>query len=189
MKDIEELEESISVVSDKYVKIDIKTIKKSENKLFKQLEQDRSQNAEEYIQLFKENFLKLYGISPIIIYTLKPDIYYPISLENLENICNAFIDPNERATIRDRNRARTIVLARHIFFYVACKMKYTTVFLASYLGWHHASIVHAKKTINTALEVNDFETISKIKIVYDEIEKRIRANTIVQSNDKGEPIS
>jgi hypothetical protein len=178
--DTNEIEESINTVSDKYNKLDVKKIKKTDNQLFKKLKNQRLENIEMFIKQFKTDFESLYDTTPVVIYTLKDEVTYPISLNELEKICDAFIEPNSKLHIREKNRKRNIVIARHIFFYIAYKMGYTTTYLGEYLGWDHASVIHGKKSVNNLLDINDSELVNKVKQIYDEVEKRIRVNTVIQ---------
>jgi hypothetical protein len=59
-------------------------------------------------------------------------------------------------------------------------MGYTTTYIGEYLGWDHSSVIHGKKSVNNLLEINDSELINKVKQIYDEVEKRIRVNTVIQ---------
>jgi len=176
----DEVKENISVVSDKYNKLDIKNTEKSENQLFRKLKNERLKNIEMFIEKFKTDFETLYDITPVVIYTLKEEIAYPITLNDLEKICDAFIDPTNKLCIRQKNRKRNVILARHIFFYIAYKMGYTTTYIGEYLGWDHSSVIHGKKSVSNLLEINDSELINKVKQIYDEVEKRIRVNTVIQ---------
>lgn len=182
-REIEDLEESMNSVSDKYIKLDLTTIQKAENKLFKKLQDKRLESAEVFVEQFKTDFQIMYGISPVVIYTLKPDVYFPIPLTDLEEICNSFIDFSGKRNIRDKTRRRHIVLIRQIFFYIGYKMRYTTIYLAKYLDFDHSTVVYSKKLISDLLDINNPEIVNKIKLIYDEVEKRIRTNSIIQPNN------
>jgi chromosomal replication initiation ATPase DnaA len=68
-------------------------------------------------------------------------------------------------------------------------MGYSLTSLGKYLDYNHATVIHAIKVVSNLIDINDLVTIRNLKLIHDEIEKRIRANTIVQFDDKGELIS
>lgn len=81
------------------------------------------------------------------------------SLVNIVCICCGISKENFFSS----SRARSFVLARHLFFYIArYKLGHKLVPIAQYIGRDHATVMHGIDTISNLLAVND----SQVQPIY-----------------------
>ena len=143
----------------------------------------------EFINKFKDEFYLTFGVVPAVIYKFDHTNYFPISMKELEEICNIFVKDRKNAEIKTRCRRRSIVQIRQIFFYIGIKMGYTLTSLGKYLKYDHVTVIHASKVVSNLIDINDLTTVRNLKLIRDEIEKRIEHNSLVYANIEGNIIT
>jgi len=146
--------------------------------------------ADKLANTFKREFYNRYGFNPIVIYELVPDTVYPIELDELEEICNSYIDLTEFPRgIKDRSRKHEVILYRQMYMHFAYKMKYRLVQIGRSSGFLHTSVIYGHQHIQDLIDNNDKEIITAYKTVLDEINERIRINAFLQPDFEGKLIT
>jgi chromosomal replication initiation ATPase DnaA len=120
----------------------------------------------------------------VVTYSFNIDNIPRISLKEVENVVNIvfkrnFPDIYPEDGIRSRSRRSIVVTFRFIFFKVARDMFYPLKPIAKYLGYNHATILHAVKTVDNLIETNDHVVITYYNLVRNEIKTRIDNNADV----------
>lgn len=163
--------------------------KENEDALLKARRNKVGDQAYEVINKFKNEFYLRFGVVPAVMYKFNHTNYFPISMKELEEICNMFVEDRDNYNIKKRCRRRTVVQIRHIFFYIGVKMGYGVTNLGRYLDYNHATVIHASTIISNLIDINDLITVRNLKLIHDEIEKRIEHNSLVYSGVEGELIT
>jgi len=170
-------------------KYEIAVKKENEDSLLKARRNKVNDQAYEVISKFKDEFYLRFGVVPAVIYKFNHTHYFPVSMKELEQICNMFVEDRENAQINTKCRKRSIVQVRQIFFYIGVKMGYGLTNLGKYLDYDHATVIHASKVVSNLIDINDLITVRNLKLIHDEIEKRIEHNSLVYPDFKGELIT
>lgn len=163
--------------------------KENDDALLKARRNKIDDQAYEVISKFKDEFYLRFGVVPAVMYKFNHTNYFPVTMQELEEICNMFVEDQDNYNIMDRTRRRSIVQIRHIFFYIGVKMGYTLTSLGKYLNYDHATVIHASKVVSNLIDINDLTTVRNLKLIHDEIEKRIEHNSLVYSGVEGELIT
>jgi chromosomal replication initiation ATPase DnaA len=160
---------------------------KKENKdtLLKAMKNKIDDEAYDVISKFKNEFYLKFGVVPAVMYNFNRTNYFQITMQELEEICNMFVEDGDNYKIMDRTRKRSIVQIRHIFFYIGVKMGYTLTSLGKHLNYDHATVIHASRLVSNLIDINDLTTVRNLKLIHDEIEKRIEHNSLVYSGVEG----
>jgi len=144
-------------------------------------EKDRRQQMQDSVNDFVSDFYEKFGFKPIVAFEdinsikLKGLIRerHNITLEDLEEICNSFIDLDKYpGGIRNRSRKNQIVTMRHLYMYFGYKFDFTLHKIANQIGYDHAMVVHAKNTVSDRIDVNDRPYIRMYAEVKNAIEKK-----------------
>lgn len=176
-------------IKDLEAKYELVTKREREDYLLKARREKIDDDAYEIISKFKDDFYLRFGVVPSVIYKFNHSDYFPITLNELEEICNLFVVGKDYYTIKDRVRKRHVVMIRQIFYYLSVNMGYSLVSVGKYLNYDHATVIHAVKVVSNLIDINDLNTVKNLKLIHDEIEKRIKHNSTVYADLKGELIS
>ena len=86
--------------------------------------------------------------------------------------------------ILTKNRDKTLVNYRYCFYKLAREMKYTTIQIANFTKFDHATILHGVSSIKDLLSVEDEQTIINLNSIYDELKDRYGIDGDFQFNGK-----
>lgn len=147
---------------------------------------ERIRIAENLISEFKTKFRGEVGVDAIVTYSFKADNVPRVTLRELEGIVNGIFEKHFpeayiKDGIRSKNRKSIIVTFRFIFFKVAREMFYPLVPIATYLGYNHATVLHAARTIQNLIDTNDLRVITYYNLIKNEIQ--IRTDNITNVSD------
>jgi hypothetical protein len=150
---------------------------------------EKIKRAEKLIDDFQYTFYKEVGVVPDVCYDIYVDSLPKLLLPQIEEAVNYTFKLNFPEAFPNqgiRNRARhTITIAfRYIFFKIARDMGYTFPVMSSYIGFDHATILHAVKSMNNLLETKDPVTIKYYNLVKNEIKRRVVNNADVHNTEQ-----
>lgn len=147
------------------------------------------------ITKFVKDFYDLTGVNPIISYPNSEKEENKVNLWDLETLVNDvfykhFPDLYDSKGIRSRNRKRIRVTFRQIYMKMAVQEYYYSLSrTANHLGFDHATVIHAKRTINNLLQTNDKDTVLIYNLIKNAEKERFRNDGDVQQNDGRELVT
>lgn len=140
---------------------------------------------DEYIQVFKENFIKKFNIVPEITYQgYKPLV--KLNLGELEECCNIVLEkiksPEDDFSkgLRTKSRRRTLVTVRQCYYKLARDMGYSFETIAGFLSFDHATVVHGVTTVNIYRKQGVEQVVLIMNMIKDEITKLLGDDGNVQ---------
>lgn len=150
---------------------------------------ERLRVAEDLISDFRNKFIVEVGVDPVVTYSFKVDSVSRISLSELEKVVNEIFKKNfpelyPEDGIRSKFRRSMIVAFRFIFFKIAREMCYPLVPIAKFLGYNHATVLHAVKTINNYIDTRDVTITTYYNLVKYEIQTRIDYNATISDTEQ-----
>jgi len=148
--------------------------------------------ADKLIKDFQTMFKTEFGVIPLISYNLESSKKIPIlGLPELESLINDVFQEHYPAAyvpdgIRSRSRNLTVVMFRFIYFKTARDMAYGLKMIGNYIGFDHATVLHANKTISNLLDVQDSVVVKYYNIIKNEIQARTSYHGDVQVTEPAE---
>ena len=127
---------------------------------------------EKLIKEFIERFYEKLGYYPVVMTKDNSQKYKSLKLNELEKCFDKFLPilGSKKASLSTRNRSRSVVELRFMFFYIARLMKYSLTEIGKYLGdFDHTSVIHGIKTFQ-----NLYVTDVKFRTTYNEILETIK---------------
>lgn len=151
----------------------------------------KSFEIESFISEFQENFLRKFGVLPVV--TIEG--YSPIpklSLIQIEEMCNKVLDYYKKSGdsfpngLKTKSRKRELVVTRQCFYKIARDLHYTLYSIADYLGFDHATVIHGVRVVNQQIDLHDPLIVIIYSAIRNEISKTVRDEGDVQSDNKEE---
>ena len=100
--------------------------------------------------------------------------------ETILSICSDVLNISE-AEIKGKSRRSKVVIARHIYCYIAYyKTKTTSKKVGNVINRNHATVLHALKKICDFLDINDIIVTSQYNRVIIKIEEKQFNSLVVQ---------
>lgn len=100
--------------------------------------------------------------------------------ETILSICSDVLNIPE-AEIKGKSRKAEVVIARHIYCYIATnKTNYTLQYIGFLINRDHSSVIHASKNIYGFLSLKDDIATINYNLVLDKIEQKSYRNIVVQ---------
>lgn len=152
------------------------------------MEPKKLELIESDILQFKESFVVKHGIEPIVIFRdPDKDVISGMALVDLLKIANACLFSVENYKvypegIKTKTRERIVVIYRYCFIHIARRMHYRNTSIMKFLGWDHATGLHAEKTAKALLDSKNYEFATALECMYGEIKRQSGNDGDVQSN-------
>ena len=144
-----------------------------------------------YIQEFKEGFIKKFNIIPEVTYEgYKPLV--KLNLGELEECCNIVLEkiksPEDDFSqgLRTKSRRRNLVTVRQCYYKLARDMGYSFETIGGFLSFDHATVVHGVNTVNNYREQGVEQVVLIMNMIKDEIAKLLRDDGDVQHDSPKE---
>ena len=152
---------------------------------------EKYEKAEILIQEFQTLFINEIGVTPVVMYNLSSNNLPPLRLIEIETIIEGmyqshFPELYTKKSLRSRCRISTVVMFRFLFFKIAREMYYPLKAIGQFMGYNHASVLHAVKAIDNLLETKDSKTIKYYNLVKYEIKNRVIDNADVHDTEQQE---
>jgi len=148
---------------------------------------DTKMNAELKIKQFKADFLLEFDIEILVTMKHKKSKFPRIKLEDLESMINNMLHKQVSIKypdgIRTHGREHDLINLRYCFYKIALDMKYTLTFVACYLGFHHASVLHGRKVITNLLITKDAISVFNINNIYYELKEKFGIDANIYSDE------
>lgn len=148
---------------------------------------DDKERAELKIKQFKADFLLEFDTEVLVVKKSARPNFPRIQLIELEVIINELLRKQVAnkypGGIRTHARDHDIINFRYCFYKIALDMKYTMTFVARYLGFHHASVVHGRKVINNLIITKDAISVFNINNIYYELKERFGIDANIYSDE------
>lgn len=116
----------------------------------------KKQEVDEFVKKFIEEFKIRYQIEPTVIYNMAAE---KIDVAILERVTNDVLWENSPRQypggIRTRGRQLSLAEHRQVFYLVARQMGYNYSYLARFLGFDHATAIHAVNKVTMMLNMKD----------------------------------
>lgn len=157
--------------------------------------EERELQVKEFINSFCQEFQVKFGITPSVYYSFQKS-RYKITLEQLIDVANDVLrhDPEyvEGHTIQTKSRMRYLVLYRQCVFRLGFEAGYGSTIIGLSCNHSHATVIHGARIFQELLETKDKQTISILKCIEYELEKRYGFEGNVQPDNgpgaKPEPV-
>jgi AraC-like DNA-binding protein len=138
----------------------------------------KKQEIEEFVQSFIEEFKVRFQTEPTVIYNMAVQ---KVDIHILERVVNDVLWENNPKQYTDgiRKRSRQLSLAEHrqVFYKVAREMGYNYSYLARFLGFDHATAIHAVKKVTMMLNIKD----KVVGTIYSKIKTKLNDQEYIQN--------
>lgn len=154
----------------------------------------RDEIADELINEFMEKFHKALGVYPLVTYSMRKITMVRVSLSELESLTNEvyqkwFPEAYVSDGIRNRLRRRTTVAFRQVYMKIASDMGHSLDSTGRFIGYDHATVLHAKRNVNNLLDCKDPEITKIYNLVYYAAKERYGHDGDVRQNDGGKSVA
>ncbi len=151
-------------------------------------EEKKLYQIDEFVQNFKDEFIKKFGILPKVSY----DGYIPVprvSLVDLEIACNIILNelksPNYTFSdgLKSKSRKRLVVTIRQCFYKLGRDMGYTLETIADFLGFDHSTVLYGTRQVRILMDIKAVDIMLIMRLVEDEVRKqKVRVDGNIQSD-------
>lgn len=129
---------------------------------------ERDQSAQNDIDAFTDYFFKTYHILPIITYYSNKGTIKDLPISEVEQIVNNILlgyTSDDTMILTRKSRIKILNVHRQCTFKILYDMGYTLHRIGKYFGFNHATVLHARDTVNDYLSLKDpmiTDTLNKI---------------------------
>jgi chromosomal replication initiation ATPase DnaA len=139
---------------------------------------EKKQEVDQFVRNFIEEFKIRYNVEPTVIYNMAVQ---KVDIHILEKVVNDVLWESNPKQYTDgiRKRSRQLSLAEHrqVFYKVAREMGYNYSYLARFLGFDHATAIHAVKKVSMMLNIKD----KVIGTIYSKIKNKLNDKEYIQN--------
>lgn len=150
----------------------------------------QKQKAEYKIKEFIENFKLEFDIEVLVTIKGSKNTVPKITLLSLEGLVNDLLHKSYPGKypkgIRTKKRKHELVNFRFCFYKIALDMGYTLTFIASFIGFTHATVISGNKVISNLLITKDIKSVFNLYNIYYELQKRFGIDAGIQPDQPTE---
>jgi hypothetical protein len=143
--------------------------------------EDMKREVEEFCVDFETKF----GVRPSVIVPIGVLDRVRLPLRQLEKVADRYVYM-EGKTLRSKTRKTEVMLPRQIFYKIALDMGYGSTYIASHMGFDHATVLHGRTAINARLSVEDKEVTLMFNQMQQDITNKLTdAGMVFTNSSKG----
>lgn len=144
---------------------------------------ERNQSAQKDIEVFTDYFFKKYNIVAVITYHTNKGSIEDLPISEVEQIVNNILfgyTGDNTIVLTTKSRIKILNVHRQCTFKILYDMGYTLHRIGKYFGFNHATVLHARDTVNDYILLKDpmiTDTINKI--IYEIKQNQDRSKTVI----------
>lgn len=144
---------------------------------------ERAISAKRDIDTFTDYFFKTYNIVPIITYHTNKGSIEDLPISEVEQIVNNILlgyTGNNTIVLTTKSRIKILNVHRQCTFKILYDMGYTLHRIGKYFGFNHATVLHARDTVNDYILLKDpMITDTLNKIIYEIKQNQDRSKSVI----------